>query len=1404
MRRTNQPEGLDMWLILTPKTLACCAYMCGPTLKAKLAALRNILCASPGASETGKSVLIPHDLFFSEAQLKNAITWPSVFFTSSKCRRGLLEFARLKVQEDEIEAKRLTGLGKCGTAGDLGTCLSREFDSPAPWSSKETSASGSRRKLLWTTGYQKPFHDEKHLRIAFERQAKGGKLLDSRLAGIVLRDASASPDVEIEPSLEELERAKKEAGCINGCTLEDLQHAFQQMCERRTWPEVAPSDKGRCMAEDLLDAALPQQRINEPFPGWLELNGLKELKGRLGLWLFGSTFLEIGITQISIKNVEGMMHVGLPISNFVNSTGSTRAHWKYLTEEGSSRHIFSFDGPTDAKGSKHCGDKFEVDVVIGLEAIGLSTLEEVRFMGVDLSTFLAKRLRASMKVCLRIPETELELNTVTPDEIKDLFERGHFELMDPKVQQWDSNCPKEGEDCWVDLSKMFLGIDLVNKAQNLYNPVLQSIVFEHVLFHLATWMSFVFLGKLDSILYDLHLPLDFYHCRNPDKENPVCGFTLQHLRGRSSNTLREAAVEHGTVPGWTAFLGARAGAAAEEDGKALHDCAAKKDCGDDIFVAWEHDQLWSATSPAFQVAQQPEQPQFWHLWMEWADRDQSGSVTLKELSYLMAAFDVKYGERIDNLLMLKLTPTLELTGHNDNKFSNVKLSPSTVAQAVPRLASTLDHKILSKLFMPTLTRVPGKYSPEERKILESEGRSPLGSRQRKKGTVLTKLTRRVTKAFTKAKASADEEPDVNEGFGPLPSAELVRPVSMPADLWAGLSIKDLLPSTTQLGHLKHKERDTAKGVVKDVTASMGLDMNLDYILRTFVAGQSNVDFGYVFSSAPMRWGNKVVIAVVNCNTLRIFEAAPIFTDEKSCRSKPVGTACSHLHGSTSTGKTIEGTCQRTGERTACATSWRPVVHDGRPHPLHEQPLEQVFELWMLNLNKSVVKDQGTRKSEIGPYVQGGFAKCAKSPDIHWVRCEALARVCNMGKSLLDFASPEHDPMCGTAPELADVKEGSEIVKPEQSHRAFKELFSLVNVGWSASLADLSSDLWQAVRRFALQDLGDGQCLISPVNHAFVEELGNLGKIDPRYFRFGWKVPQKAGFQWLCLRELENGLPSAVHGLFDAIARQVQRNLLPAVVRKSSQRDGRGWEPSNPLGKSRDSVVVGKDTRKFSITGRVQTETDQYGMDMNPLMFSKPSARLEGETIDELGWTVLPGQSIKKRTVKAQASQGSTSGLGKKFMAARTDLWNQVRTSTITSKLPFEFSIAKGFDELILLETPATLPKCKCLLPVLAKEGTPCGTGCMCWNSCSTECSGFKLDPVKHVRLPGCKLNRMRSSLTSSSRYHSLCIGLPRDSFQAIGQPSSDNLSNLVNDTRSAFSLFFPEDDAVDAGFHFLD
>lgn len=1279
---------------------------------------------------------------FAQARSKRVTAWPYMFFTSFKCRRSLMEFARLKVQEDEIEATRLIGLGMCGTAGDVGTCLAREFDSPAPWSSQETSASGSRRKLLWTSGYQTPFHDDKHVRVAFDRYAtwKGRKLLDSGLVEVVLREAFRSQGVEFKPSLEELERARTRARCtMKGCTLEGLQHTFQQLCKQRTWPEVAPMVKGQCMAEDLLDAALPQQRIQEPFAGWLELNGLEELKGRVAVWLWDSASLEAGINQISIRNMEGMMHVELPISEFVKSTPSTPAHWKYLSKEGSGRLNFSFDGPTDrfGSGSKHCGDKFEIDVSIGLELIGLSTIEEYRLMGFDLSMLLAQRLRASMIICLRIPETELDLDTVTNDDIKELFDLGgHADLITSTLQTRNATCPRQREECWVDIGKLNLGIevDFVKRLQTRAIPTLQRQVFKHVLLNMMKPMSMLFLGKIDSALHGRKIPLEFYHCRNPDEEDPKCSLTVPHLYGRSTNTLREAAEEHGTVPGWTAFLGARADRAPEKDCKALHDCASKSICDGEIIVAWKEShsrsrgipkKFWAPASPAFWVVQQSEQPQFWHLWMEWADRDLSDSVSLKELSFLIAALDVKYGERIDNLLMLKLTPSMELTGHNDNVLSRLKLGPSEVAKTLQKLASSLDGMVLSNFFMPALTRLPGNYPPHDTMVLESEGR------------------------------------DVDEGFGPLPSAELVRPVSMPADIWADFSIKKLLPSTGQLGYLKHTERRTAKGLVKDVTSSMGLDLNMDYIFRTFVSGKNTVDYGYVFSSAPMRWGKQTVIAVVNCNTLRIFEAAPVFTDEASCHSlgqtKPVGTVCFPL--STSTGKIMRGTCQRAaGDRIACATSWRPVVHHGSPQPLHEQPLEQVFELWMLNLGESVVKDQGTRTSETGPYVEGGFAKCARSPDINW----GMLR----GTAPLDFASPDHDPMCGTAPELADVMEGSEMVKPKHSHRAFKELLSLFDVGWSTSLADLSSDLWEAVQSFALQDLSDGQCLISPVNHAFVEELGKLGKIDPTYFRFGWKTSRKAGFQWLCLRELESGPQGAVQGLFEAIARQVQRNLLPAVERKSSGQDaameadmGGGWEPSSSSDTSIDFVIVGKDAREFSVTGRVQTETDQYGMDMNPLTFTKPSARLEGQTIEELGWTVLPSHSIKKRMVSPLASshdppiQASISDLGKKFMATRTELWTQVRQST-GSSFPFAFSIANRFDELILLAKPATLPKCKYLLPKLVKEGTPCGRGCMCWSSCASECTDERLDLIEPVKVLDARCNLLKSL----SLRRTLCVG----------------------------------------------
>lgn len=740
--------------------------------------------------------------------------------------------------------------------------------------------------------------------------------------------------------------------------------------------------------------------------------------------------------------------------------------------------------------------------------------------------------------------------------------------------------------------------------------------------------------------------------------------------------------------------------------------------------------------------------------MRWADRDASGEVTMLELALFMQALGTE--ESTSNKLMIGLYPHVELFGHTRKLTDLTFVGPQSISRLLPQIQKRVDDlPALKTLLRSPVMRRPSPDLPEwVQADLRAKGRDPLLP------------------------------------AAPLVSDSLVRPLSVPQRFWAGLSVGKLLPEIAQIALLTYRKSEEADGAKSTlVKMKAGLDLDLNYILENFVSSPANLDHGYVFASSPMLWGEETVIAVVNCNVLRIFKAAPVFTDGQSCEEKREGDPCQHDHPIITVEgevvpritKHLKGTCLQ-GESSynkswsplLCATSWRPVIRKENPFPLHEQPLEQVLSLWLANIGQKVVDEDRSSRD--------GFARCAKS------QIDA-----NTGEAL-NFVTDDLEPICGAPDDLPYTEESYGRTGPHDVYLAVKQLLSVAAVGWTAAVSNANSQLWKELSEFAIQDLGSGKCLILPVNYAWVDTM-KAAERDVFHFTRSVEIDATettGGFQWLCLKPLKEHESNAEE-LFNAMVRQFQRNLLQKVDPHTLQ----------PTHFSRDALET-SNVQSLSITGRVESLADSYASDYRDIFFFKPmtitdyvctketsgldangnsmttlkelgdtSVMLCGLTADERNWEILPSANVERQRAVSwlwSAVYGDKPHVPEEpleqqveqrlsiidnYFAQRRSLWSRLLTDIKdASSTALKVWKGDGLEPGLENQSDKVLLKCKHLI----SENVHCGQGCLCWSSCKQEC-GNPLLPDQTYRFEARHEIQRKESCTKFfwGRHRVLCI-----------------------------------------------
>jgi len=1352
----------------------------------------------------------------------------------NRCRRQMLFKAKEKLAVEAVCAREEAAEedGCDGTKNEV-VCLARHYDHYAPWYSHTRSLVGSvvdtlsrknfytRRNLLWTSGYGVHSDIEKGLFVKKAVEKYGG-WKGKRSTGLMhvdpIRPCADRPppappawcggvleavnhavklmipghkgltyeslvEVSIELPEEDLGRdlACDEVGCdeIVVRELVNLVTAFGQ--PEVKFPEKAPDAKAACLADDMLDASMPPQRIYEPFAGWSEINGYEKLKARVSIpALGGGKHLEIGVRDLKVNNLEGKVAVFIPREDW----DKTEKHWGWLKNDRNTLRQLTFDGPTgcetcsnkecrDRLCNKECGDRFEIDLEVTLELMGLDSME----IGVDLAGIVGPLLRASLTFCFRMKDAPIDVLRATPEELKKHMTDADttnlkLQFGDRLDTVWDLGKSANESSGSSDKAMKFLKDKINEQICKLITDLVKVQAFNLALVHVVTQLSFVFLGGLEQIFTDnmfLNV-LEFFNCNHPDEDDPQCGLEIPHLKARTVNGLippteisGQETSQSGEKPAWLGKTGWQAlgvGDMNEEairrTDPALYKCMrnikkvvgmARSDCGSNknksTVAEWDdRSKKWKPKSILFAAREKTndddtqiwapddwEQPDWWQEWMSAANYDSGKDVDMEELAYIIDLLSgADQGDKDwDNTLILRFHPHIYLAGHATTISSNVQVGPERLTDLLPHLSSTID-KFMGGILKPDAQRRPNRIDE-------------------------------VGTNHTTSISSAD-------GRAPQVSDSMVRPLSLPLRHWAGISVGDMLP---HIGQLMRLDAEKPKELVgRNVKLDRGLTINVDYILRNFVAAPGNVDHGYTYASAPMLWGDKKVIAIVNCNIFRIFEARPVFNDEdKSATCTDEGVACSYQQqivkkeGSKSkTEKHVVGTCQNSFEKSLtlrCASSWRPVIQPGNGYPLHDQPIEQIFELWMLNMYEEVVPDDTVSKAagENELARNQGFWKCKRNRKIDYAR-KTLGIEWSSNIHGLDFASDTHDPVCGEPLDDGDVVgHWQEDLKKQpitanDVHKAIKELLSEKNGKWGELISDPESAFWVQLEKFAVQANGvhdgskcstgadccasdkpdepqtcldgyvatpvsscrytprprcakygcyaciapgtqDDECLLLPVNHAFVVEVGGMGKFDVNKIQResmdggaggtgANRQDTTAGYQWFCLRPFEStpefgAYAQSPREMFAAIKAQVQRNLLSLVKREEKVMK---YSPRTDPPGSGDLIVTphGDGRTPDTITRKVQSKGSIYGADYNELNYYSPETRLTyscwnhkmmmngkyegndawgnpidnlkrkrdvdafdcGSTIDERGWWIMPSDFTKIENIDPVAKK----------------------------------------------------------------------------------------------------------------------------------------------------------------------
>lgn len=261
----------------------------------------------------------------------------------------------------------------------------------------------------------------------------------------------------------------------------------------------------------------------------------------------------------------------------------------------------------------------------------------------------------------------------------------------------------------------------------------------------------------------------------------------------------------------------------------------------------------------------------------------------------------------------------------------------------------------------------------------------------------------------------------------LPS-NLSRPLST-AEYWQGLKLRLLFPGLKHtLGKMSFQGPD--KEGKMTTTFPGGLAFDLGYLFKVVLSNPAEVDWGYIFSSAPLFWmpknsGVHEVFFVLNCDMVRLFK------DEDDVDG-PDMKASDHLT------------------------------------PLHEQPVLHIFAMWLLNIGWQVVPT-GEGFGRCGNL---GFTDETSEPICGWSGTVTPEEAWDVVQNFV--LGP-----AGQSPNKAKNEYGGEPGK-ESIFWCDAECFNLKN-----------HQLWNAMKRVAISKQCG---LALPVNRAWMDERNGFTSV----------------------------------------------------------------------------------------------------------------------------------------------------------------------------------------------------------------------------------------------------------------------------------------------------------------------